>query len=112
MAREGKEWRSPIFDLGTAKATSDIPAPKKITRKSPRQNTRASIDDREGTATSEAHGTQDSVLGAGGATTSYTSSNSGGYDSASRNTGNCGSQSTSDGFERGSPVRVTDISLE
>src|SRR5208282_4867036 len=39
MAREGDEWRSPIFDLGAAKPTS-IPEPKKITRKSPHYHSR------------------------------------------------------------------------
>jgi hypothetical protein len=50
MACDGKEWRSPVFDIGSAKP-SQIPAPKKITRKSPHQNTRATINDRPGTAT-------------------------------------------------------------
>jgi hypothetical protein len=52
MAHEGEEWRSPVFDIGSANAASNIPAPKKITRKSPYQNSRATINDREGTATS------------------------------------------------------------
>jgi hypothetical protein len=51
MAREGEEWRSPIFDIGTAKPSSNIPAPKQISRKSPHRNTRATINDRPGTAT-------------------------------------------------------------
>jgi Protein of unknown function (DUF4449) len=45
MAREGDEWRSRVFDIGNAKAQSAIPAPKKITRKSPHQNSRASINE-------------------------------------------------------------------
>lgn len=51
MAREGEEWRSPIFDIGTAKPSSNIPAPKEISRKSPHHHTRATINDRPGTAT-------------------------------------------------------------
>lgn len=45
MAREGDEWRCPIFDIGSAKPT-EIPPPKKITRKSPHQHTRATINER------------------------------------------------------------------
>lgn len=90
MAKEGEEWRSPIFDLGTATATSNIPAPKKITRKSPHQNSRATINDRKGTATSSvARGPQNTGRGyqdAGqGANAGYTSLNSAG------DTGNTGS---------------------
>ena len=51
MASEGDEWRSPIFDLGASKATS-IPEPKKITRKSPHQHSRTTINDRANAATS------------------------------------------------------------
>src|ERR1700736_5920844 len=50
MALNGEEWRSPVFDLGSANQ-SNIPAPKKITRKSPHQNSRATINERQGTAT-------------------------------------------------------------
>jgi hypothetical protein len=50
MALDGEEWRSPVFDLGTANQ-SNIPAPKKITRKSPHQNSRATINERQDTAT-------------------------------------------------------------
>ena len=121
MAREGKEWRSPVFDLGTAKASSDIPAPKKITRKSPHQNTRATINDRPGTAThgptgesvgpsssskgqqigsgtSGMRGQQDSGLSS--ASAGYTSLNSGGFDSATRS--NAGYVPSSSGLASGS----------
>ena len=107
MAREGDEWRSPVFDLGTAKTASNIPAPKKITRRSPHQNTRATINDRPGTVThgpggqsvgpssdssepqigsgtSGMRGQQDSRLDSGAG---YTSLNSGGFDSTTRSTG-------------------------
>jgi len=92
MAREGSEWRSPIFDLGTANATS-IPAPKKIARKSPHQNSRAKVNERQGTA------------GATGEEVGYTSLNSGGYDSASRDgshipgSGFSGTQSSGNGYQ-------------
>jgi hypothetical protein len=45
MAREGDEWRSPIFDIGSANASTNISEPKKITRKSPHQHTRATINE-------------------------------------------------------------------
>ena len=103
MAREGDEWRSPVFDLGTAKA-SNIPAPKQITRRSPHQDTRATINDRPGTVThgqsvgpssnssgpqigsgtSGMNGQQDSGLTSN---VGYTSLNSGGFDSATRSSG-------------------------
>src|SRR5579859_531408 len=101
MAREGDEWRSPIFDLGSAKATSNIPQPKKITRKSPHQHTRATINDREGTAThaqgmhpaggfatgsstgsstsGQQYGTGTSFNSRSANTTGYTSLNEGGF---------------------------------
>jgi hypothetical protein len=96
MAREGDEWRSPIFDIGSAKPSSNIPKPKKITRRSPHQHTRATINDREGTATnnqglnpgSSQYGSKTGSTGYGSNTGSntgsqqgYTSLNSGGYDS-------------------------------
>ena len=96
MAREGDEWRSPIFDIGSAKASSNIPKPKKITRKSPHQHTRATINDREGTATnnqglntgnsSTSKSFGNSQYGSGnttshtGSNAGYTSLNSGGYE--------------------------------
>ena len=46
MAREGEGWRCPIFDIGNASASSDIPPPKKITRKSPHGYLRATINER------------------------------------------------------------------
>ena len=46
MAREGNEWRSPVFDIGSSKASSSIPSPKKITRKSPHKHSRAAINER------------------------------------------------------------------
>lgn len=45
MAREGEEWRSPIFDMGSADASTKISEPKKITRKSPHQHSRATINE-------------------------------------------------------------------
>jgi hypothetical protein len=108
MAREGNEWRSPVFDIGTAKASSNIPVPKKITRRSPHQNTRATINDRPGTAThgpggesvgpsssssgqqigsgtSGMRGQQDSGLSSGyHPSAGYTSLNSGGFDGSAR----------------------------
>jgi len=33
MAREGERWESPVFSLGTAKETSNLPKPADITRK-------------------------------------------------------------------------------
>jgi len=45
MAKQGDEWRSPIFDIGTAKPTSDLPKPKKITRKSPYKDDQATLND-------------------------------------------------------------------
>ena len=41
MALEGDGWRSPIFDIGSAKPTENIPQPKKITQKSPHRQNRA-----------------------------------------------------------------------
>jgi len=104
MAREGDEWRSPVFDIGTAKTASNIPAPQKITRRSPHQNTRATINDRPGTVThgpggqsvgppsepqiisgaSGIRGQQDSGSNSGAG---YTSLNSGGFDGGTRSTG-------------------------
>lgn len=97
MARDGKEWRSPVFDIGTAKASSNIQAPKKITRRSPHQNTRATINDRPGTVThgpggqsvgpssSTSKGQQDSGLSSGyNSSAGYTSLDSGGFDNATR----------------------------
>lgn len=34
MAKQGKEWQSPIFGIGSAQPTSDIPKPQTISRKS------------------------------------------------------------------------------
>ena len=109
MAREGDEWRSPIFDLGTAKPTP-IPEPKKITRKSPHQHSHSTINERAKTATSSSSGKpqassrrfsdpgrvpQDaglgSAVGATSAAAGFTSLNSGGYESTSRSTGNSAS---------------------
>jgi hypothetical protein len=108
MAREGDEWRSPVFDLGTGTAkASNIPAPKQITRRSPHQDTRATINDRPGTVThgpggqsvgpsSNSSGPQigSGTLGMKGQQDSgltsnagYTSLNSGGFDSATRSSG-------------------------
>jgi hypothetical protein len=108
IALEGDEWQSPIFDLGTAKATP-IPEPKKITRKSPHQCSRSTISERANDATfshsgepqascrrfsDSAHSLQDtglgSVAGPAGATAGYISLNSGGYDNTSQSTGNSG----------------------
>jgi hypothetical protein len=92
MAREGDEWQSPIFDIGSAKPSSNIPKPKKITRKSPHQHTRATINDREGTATnnqglntgnsstSKSFGSSQYDSGNTGSNAGYTSLNSGGYE--------------------------------
>jgi hypothetical protein len=33
MAKEGKEWRSPVFKLGSASSTSNIPPATQVTRK-------------------------------------------------------------------------------
>ena len=58
------------------------------------------------------------LVSVGGATTGYTSLNSGSYNSASPNTSNNGSQFASSGFEKGSrsggnsQIRVTDVGLE
>ena len=41
-AREGKTWHSSIFDIGSAKPSTNVPAPKPITRKSP--NDRATLN--------------------------------------------------------------------
>jgi len=78
IAREGDEWRSPVFDIGSAKATSNIPAPKKITRKSPHQHTRATINDREGTATHQAGINPEGGLASGSSTSSSTGQSFGG----------------------------------
>ena len=117
MAREGDEWRSPIFDIGSTKASSNVPAPKKITRRSPHQNTRATINDLPDTVTqrpsgqplgsssgsngrqigsgiSDARGQQDSDFTS---TTGYTSLNSVGFDNASRS--GAGLSSGSNGYQ-------------
>lgn len=78
MAREGDEWRSPIFDIGSAKATSNIPAPKKITRKSPHQHARATINDREGTATHQTGINPEGGLATGSSSSSSTGQSFGG----------------------------------
>ena len=76
MAREGDEWRSPVFDIGSAKPSSNIPAPKKITRKSPRKDLRATFNEREASISGSRDGP------------SYTSINAGDHDHAqSRNSG-------------------------
>jgi len=61
MARQGNEWRSPVFDIGNAKAQSAIPSPKKITRKSPQQNSRATLNERKqpGSSSSNEHAGSD-----------------------------------------------------
>lgn len=41
-AREGKTWHSSIFDIGSAKPSTNVPAPKAISRKSP--NDRATLN--------------------------------------------------------------------
>jgi len=56
MAREGDAWRSPIFDIGSAKPSSNISAPKEISRKSPHRDNRATINDRPGTVTHQGQG--------------------------------------------------------
>jgi len=35
MANEGDQWHCPVFDLGSAKPSSNLPTAKKISRKSP-----------------------------------------------------------------------------
>jgi Protein of unknown function (DUF4449)/Family of unknown function (DUF5923) len=72
MSREGNEWRSPVFDLGTANPTR-IPEPEKITRKSPHEHSRATINDRPGSET-HGRGVNTGNQGAYGS-----SSNTGGY---------------------------------
>ena len=46
MAREGSEWRSPIFDIGSANPTPNIIHPREITRKSRYRHTHAIIKER------------------------------------------------------------------
>ena len=109
LAREGDEWRSPIFDLGSAKATSNIPAPKEITRKSPHQHTRATINDREGTATARQGISPEGGLASGSSTNSSSGQQQYGTGSAynSRSSGNNSSGYTSlnqGGFESIAPV--------
>jgi Protein of unknown function (DUF4449) len=48
MAHEGDEWRSPIFDIGSTSPSSNIPAPKVISKKSPPQYNRPSIKEGRG----------------------------------------------------------------
>jgi hypothetical protein len=73
MAREGNEWRSPVFDLGTANPTR-IPEPGKITRKSPHEHSPATINDRPGT---ETHGRGLNTGNQGSSNSGYGSSNNG-----------------------------------
>jgi hypothetical protein len=44
MAREGDNWESPVFAIGSAKESTNIPAPVKVTRK-PHNVKRASLRD-------------------------------------------------------------------
>jgi hypothetical protein len=116
VAREGEEWRSPIFDIGSAKASSNIPQPKKITRKSPHQNTRATINDREGTATHKAginpegglasgssngqqYGTGSSFNDRSTDTSGYTSLNQGGFEPISGSRGYIPSSNYGNGYQ-------------
>jgi len=75
MAREGEEWRCPIFDIGSAAASTNISEPKKIIRKSPHQQSRATIN--EGPATEGRGGINDPAA-------AYMSLNSGGFDGAQK----------------------------
>lgn len=98
MAHEGDEWRSPVFDIGSAKASSKLIAPKPITHKSPYQGTRATVNHPPERTTSsgprgEIHEGGLSTTDATGRTTSgatadaavgYTSLNLGGFEDASR----------------------------
>jgi Protein of unknown function (DUF4449)/Family of unknown function (DUF5923) len=74
MAREGEEWRCPIFDIGSANASTKISEPKKIARKSPHQHSRATIN--EGPTRKGPGGINDPV--------EYMSLNSGGVDGAQK----------------------------
>lgn len=95
MAREGDEWRSPIFDLGSAKTTSNIPKPKQITRKSPHQHTRATINDREGTATQKQGINPEGGLATGSSTSSSSGQQYGGQQYGTGSSFNSRSANTS-----------------
>jgi len=56
LARKGEKWESPVFSIGTAKKSSDIPSAPKVTRK-PHQTSSSTTGAGHGAASGNGHST-------------------------------------------------------